>query len=90
LLDENTGVMDTLCETELVDAGLETTFQEILNLEGKDVIELHTGFVEHTNTHETANEGVSFEETLGVLLVEGEKLTMMAELASCSARGICK
>jgi len=75
LADENTSVVDGLGQTELVDTGLQTTLQEILNLQGQHIIELHAGFVEDTNTDETANEGVSFEESLGVLLVEGEQLT---------------
>jgi len=81
LADENTGVVDGLGETELVDAGLQTTLQEILNLQGQDVIELHAGLVEDTDTDETANQGVTFEETLGVLLVEGEQLTVFGRLA---------
>ena len=76
LADEHTGVVDGLGETELVDTGLQTTFQEILNLQGQHVIELHAGFVEDTNTDETANEGVTFEEALGILFVEGEQLTV--------------
>jgi len=75
LADQDTGVVDGLGETELVDASLETTLQEILNLQGQDVIELHSGLVEHTDTDQTANEGVSFEETLRVLLVHGKKVT---------------
>lgn len=75
LADENTGVVDGLGETELVDTSLQATLKEILDLQGEHVIELHAGLVEHTDTHETANQGVAFEETLGVLLVEGEKLT---------------
>jgi nucleoside-triphosphatase THEP1 len=76
LANEDTSVVDGLGEAELVDASLETALQEILNLEGKHVIELHAGLVEHTDTDQTANEGVAFEETLGVLLVHGEKLTV--------------
>ena len=64
LADEDTSVMDRLGESELVDASLQTTLQEILDLEGQHVIELHAGLVEHTNTNETANEGIAFEETL--------------------------
>lgn len=75
LADEDTSVVDGLGETELVDTSLEATLKEILDLEGEHVIELHAGLVEHTDTHETANQGVAFEETLGVLLVEGEQLT---------------
>jgi hypothetical protein len=75
LTDQDTGVVDGLGKTELVDTSLQTALQEILNLQGQHVIELHTGLVEDTNTHETANEGVTFEEALRVLLVEGEQLT---------------
>ena len=76
LLDQDTSVVDGLSETELVDTGLQTTLQEVLDVQGQDVIELHAGFVEHTDTHQTANQGITFEETLGVFLVEGEKLTI--------------
>ena len=76
LADENTSVVDGFGKTELVDAGLETTLQEILNLKGQHVIELHAGLVEHTDTDQTANQGIAFEQTLGVLLVEGKKLTV--------------
>lgn len=75
LADEDTRVVDGLGEAELVDTSLETALQEILNLQGKHVIELHAGLVEHTDTNQTANEGVAFEQTLGVLLVHGEELT---------------
>ena len=76
LADQDTGVVDGLGQTELVDTGLEATLQEILDLQGQDVIELHAGLVEHTDTHQTANEGIAFEETLGVLLVEGKQFTI--------------
>jgi hypothetical protein len=75
LTDQDTGMVDGLGETELVDAGLKTALQEIIRLQGQDVIELHAGLVEHTDTDETANEGISFEETLGVFLVKSKKLT---------------
>ena len=75
LADQDTGVVDGLGEAELVDTGLQAALEEILDLQGQDVIELHAGLVEHTDAHETANQGIAFEETLGVLLVEGEKLT---------------
>jgi hypothetical protein len=75
LLDEDTGVVDGLSETEPVDTGLQAAFKEIFDLEGEHVIELHAGFVEHTDTDETSNEGVAFEETLGILFIEREKLT---------------
>lgn len=75
LADQDTGVVDGLGKAELVDTGLETALKEILDLQGQDVIELHAGLVEDTDTDETSNQGIAFEETLGVLLVEGKKLT---------------
>lgn len=81
LLDQDTGVVDGLGETELVDAGLETALEEIVSLEGKDVIELHAALIEHTDANKTANEGIAFEETLGVLLVESKELTEDEKLA---------
>jgi nucleoside-triphosphatase THEP1 len=75
LADQDTGVVDGLGKAELVDASLEAALQEILDLEGQDVIELHAGLVEDTDTDKTANEGIAFEETLGVLLLESKKLT---------------
>lgn len=82
LADEDTGVVDRLGKAELVDASLKTTLHEIFDLEGQDVIELHAGLVEHTDTHETANEGISFEQTSGFLLVEGKKLTIYVLIIS--------
>ena len=75
LLDQDTGVVDGLGEAKLVHAGLQTTLKEILDLQGQDVIELHAGLVEDTDTHKTANQGVTLEETLGVLLIKSEQLT---------------
>jgi hypothetical protein len=82
LADEDTGVVDGLGEAELVDAGLETALQEVLDLQGQDVIELHAGLVEHTNTDETADERVTLEQALGVLLVEREERT--AAISGCT------
>lgn len=72
LANQDTSVVDGLGETELVDAGLEAALQEILDLEGQHVIELHAALVKDTDTDKTANQGVAFEQTLGVLLVEGK------------------
>jgi hypothetical protein len=84
LLDQDTSVMDGLGKTELVDTGLQTTLKEVLDTEGQDVIELHAGLIEHTNADQTTNQSVTFEKTLGVLLVEGEKLTRREYVSHCS------
>jgi hypothetical protein len=75
LLDQDSGVVDGLGQSELVDTGLETALQEILDLQGQHVIELHAGLVEHTDTDQTTDQSVTFEKALGVFLVKGEKFT---------------
>ena len=72
LLDQDSGVVDRLSETKLVDTSLQSSLQEIFDLEGKHVIELHARLIEHTDSDKTSNQGVTFEKSLGVLLVKGE------------------
>ena len=76
LSDQDTGVVDGFRETELVDAGLQTTFEEIFDFEREHVVEFHAGFVEHADADEAADEGVAFEEAFGVFFFEGEELTV--------------
>lgn len=75
LLDQDTSVVDRLGKTELVHTSLQTSLQEIFGLESQHVIELHAGLIQHTDTDETANKRIAFEETLGVLVVKSEELT---------------
>ena len=75
LTDQDTGVVDGLGQAALEDLGLETTLQEVLDLEGQHVIETHARLVEHTDADQTADKGVTLEETLGILVVELEQLT---------------
>lgn len=75
LTDEGASMVDALRQAALEDLGLQPPLQEILDLEGKHVIETHAGLVEHTDAHKTANQGVTLEETLGVLGIELEQLT---------------
>lgn len=76
LANQDASMVNRLGETELVDESLKAALQEILSLQGKHIIELHARLVQHTNADEAANEGIAFEETLGVLLVERKKLTV--------------
>lgn len=75
LPDEDTGMMNALCQSTLEDLGLEPPLHEVLELQGQHVIETHATLIQHTNTHETADEGVTLEETLRVLVVKLQKLT---------------
>ena len=75
LPDKDTGVVNGLGQAALEDLGLKTTLQEVLDLEGQHVIETHARLVEHTDADETADERVTLEETLRVLVVELQQLT---------------
>ena len=75
LPNQDPSMMDALGQAQLVHTSLQSPLQEILHLEREHVIELHAGFIKHTHTNETANQGVSFEETIGVLFLNGEQLT---------------
>ena len=69
-------MMDTLGQTELVDASLQPPLQKVFHFECKHVIELHAGFIKHTHTDETTNQGVSLKKTFWVLLFHSKKLTV--------------
>jgi len=69
-------MVDTLRQTQLVHASLQPPLQEVLNLEGQDVIELHARFVEHADADETANESITFEKAFRVFLIEGQEFTV--------------
>ena len=76
LPDQHPRVMDTLRQSKLINASLQPPLQEVLDLEGKHVIELHAGFIEHTDTDKTANEGIAFEKTLWIFFFHGQELTV--------------
>lgn len=75
LTDQNTSMVNTLGQSALEDLSLQSALQEILNLERQHVIETHTRLIEHTDSDKSSNEGITLEETLGVLVIELEKLT---------------
>ena len=75
LPDEHASVVDGLGKAALEDLGLETTLQEVLDLERQDVIETHARLVQDTDADETTDEGVTLEETFGILGIELEQLT---------------
>ena len=66
LPNQHPRVVHALGQSQLEHLGLQPALQKVFDLETEDVIELGFGFVEHTDADETADEGVSFEETFGV------------------------
>lgn len=60
LADEDTGMMDALGKSQLKDLSLQSSLQEILDFEAQDVIEFHLTLVQHTNPHQTSEQGITW------------------------------
>ena len=75
LADEHASMVDRLGESELEDLSLETSLKEIVDVETEHVIELHFVLGQDTNTNQATEESISFEKTLGILILQGKELT---------------
>ena len=86
LTDQNTGMMDRLGQSKFEDLSLETTFQEIFDSQTQNVIELHAGFIQYSDTDQTTNECVTWkgrECVITGVLVVVEFKTPLKELSEC-------
>lgn len=52
--------MDGLGQSQFEDLSLQTTLEEILDLQTENVIELHAAFVQHSDSDQTTQKGVSY------------------------------
>jgi hypothetical protein len=75
LTNQNSSMMNRLSQPQLENLSLKTTFQEILNLQPKHIIQLRFGLIQHADTNQPTNERIAFKETLGVLLGEREEVS---------------
>lgn len=75
LTDNNSGVMDRLSETLLLDNSLESSFQELVESKSENVIEFLLTFLEETKLNDSSNEGITFEKSSGISFIEGEELS---------------
>ena len=55
--------------------GLETSFEEVLDFETEDVIEFHLVFWEDTNSDQSTEKSVTFEQSLWVFFFKSKKGT---------------
>lgn len=62
LADEDAGVVDALGQAEFEDLRLQPALQEVFHLQTQDVIQLHLPFIQHTNAHETPQQGVTYTQ----------------------------
>lgn len=63
LTDEHTGMVDAFGKSKLEDLSLQPPLQEVLNLQTQDVIELHLTLVQHTDPHQTSEQGITWTTT---------------------------
>mmetsp|Transcript_24383 Transcript_24383/g.29553 ORF Transcript_24383/g.29553 Transcript_24383/m.29553 type:complete len:241 (+) Transcript_24383:78-800(+) len=75
LLDEHTGVVDGLSQTQLEDLGLQTALQEVGSGQCQHVIQLILGLIQKTVTGHAAHDSITLEQTLVVLLIKGKQDT---------------
>ena len=75
LADEDTRMMDGLGQADVEHLSLQTSVQEVLDLEAEHVIELHLALIEHADADQASEERIALEQTSRVLLVEGEQLS---------------
>ncbi len=69
LADEDTSVVDGLGQTELEHLGLQAAVKEVLGLETQHVVELQLGLVQDAIANQAPQNGITLEQTLGVLYV---------------------
>ena len=76
LVDEDSGLMDALgLEAFLVDSSLEPLVEEFVEGETQHVIEFEFLVAEETVSVHSVEEGSTFEQPSGVLLLKGEQLS---------------
>lgn len=59
LTDEHTGMVDALGKAKLEDLSLQPSLQEIFHFQAQNVIKLHLSLIQHSNTHQTPEQGVT-------------------------------
>ena len=60
LVDEDAGVMDGVGESALLDEGLKSTFEELGGCQTEDIIELALVVLQETESHHSADEGLTY------------------------------
>merc|ERR1719445_577036 len=73
LSNQDTCVMNRLGKPKFKDLSLKTALQKILYFQTKDIIELHLALIQDANPDQTSQEGISFKQPLGILLLQGEQ-----------------
>ncbi len=83
LPDDDSGMMNGLCEAQFEHLSLQSSLQEIFDSKTQDVIELHPAFVEDTDSDQSSEKCVSLKKATRVLLGQRQQ-------SSGSLTDLCK
>ena len=75
LSDENSSVVDRFGESGLEDLSLQPSLEEVLHLEGENVIQSHPLLVQHTDSDQSSDQSVSLKQSLRVLFLQFEQFS---------------
>ena len=75
LSDVHASLVDRLSETKLEDKSLKTSLEDVGHTQTQDVIELVLVFGENAIVMETTQESNTFENSLGIVLLQSKELT---------------
>lgn len=75
LENQHPSMVNRLGQTKFEHLSLKTPFKEIFNSKTQNVIQLHSAFVQHSDTDETTKQSISFEQSPWVLLIQCEQFS---------------
>lgn len=78
LTDEDTGMVKGLRKVLLENKSLQPSGHNVTNLHGKHVIQLALVLLKETEAHTPAEERITLEDALRVLLIKGEQHTSVS------------
>lgn len=73
--NQDSSVVDRSGQTQLENLSLQSSLQEILDSQSQDVIQLHLVLTQDTNSHQSSDQSVTFEQSLLVLVISGKQVT---------------
>lgn len=76
LANKHAGMMNRLSQTHFEYLSLQTSLQEILDLQAQHIIELHVAFVQHTDPHQTTQQSISWRNIIILLRLEKKRFRL--------------
>ena len=83
LADEDPGMVDTLGQSKLEHLSLESSLQEVLSLQGQNIVKLHLVLGQYPGPNKATQQCISLKQSSWILFIQGE------QLSSCGS-DLCK